>query len=120
MKTRFGSRLLAAGEQLLYEPGAIVHHPVTADRLQKDYFLRWWLEKGRFDIRAAATPPLSTVASMGTILRRLPHWATWTLKWLFTFEMTTVPKQDVVWMKLGEMAEVISPSRNHKAVPTQL
>jgi GT2 family glycosyltransferase len=108
--SEFALRLLAAGEQLFYEPRAIVHHPVTADRLQKDYFLRWWHEKGRSGIRAAGTPPLSIVASMGHILRRLPNWAIWTLKWLFTFEpRRRFQNKMIVWMKLGEMAEVISP-----------
>jgi glycosyltransferase involved in cell wall biosynthesis len=120
--SEFALRLLAAGEQLFYEPGAIVHHPVTADRLQKDYFLRWWREKGRSDIRAA-TPPLSAVASMGNILRRLPNWAIWTLKWLFTWEpRLRFQNKMIVWTKLGEMAEVISPEskRQTGSAGTQL
>jgi glycosyltransferase involved in cell wall biosynthesis len=108
--SEFGSRLLAAGEQLFYEPRAIVHHPVTANRLQKDYFLRWWFEKGRSGIRAVATSPLSTVSSLGNILRRLPNFAIWTLKWLFTRESRLrFQNKMIVWTKLGELVEIISP-----------
>lgn len=49
--TEFGSRLLKAGERLVYEPAAIVHHPVAPGRIQKQYFLAWWFDKGRADIR---------------------------------------------------------------------
>ena len=38
--TEFGLRLLTAGEKLRYEPAALLHHPVTPDRMQKKYFLR--------------------------------------------------------------------------------
>ncbi len=33
--TEFGRRLLGAGEQLWYEPSAVVYHPVPQNRLQK-------------------------------------------------------------------------------------
>jgi glucosyl-dolichyl phosphate glucuronosyltransferase len=50
----FGSRLLDAGERLCYEPSAIVHHWVPESRLQKEYFLTWWFDKGRSDVRKSA------------------------------------------------------------------
>jgi glucosyl-dolichyl phosphate glucuronosyltransferase len=50
--SEFASRLLAAGEELWYEPSAIVHHPVPQDRLRKQYFLTWWFDKARADTRA--------------------------------------------------------------------
>jgi len=46
-----GRRLIAAGERLRYEPSAIVYHPVPENRLQKDYFLTWWLDFGRALVR---------------------------------------------------------------------
>jgi len=49
--TEFGNRLLAAGEPIRYEPRAVVHHAVPQKRLQKKFFLRWWFDKGRTDIR---------------------------------------------------------------------
>ena len=49
--TEFGRRLLAAGEQLRYEPSAVVHHPVHKNRLDKAYFLAWWFDFGRAGMR---------------------------------------------------------------------
>ena len=46
----FGRRLLAAGEQLRYEPSAVTHHPVEETRARRDYFLKWWFNKGRSDV----------------------------------------------------------------------
>lgn len=45
--TEFGRRIMAAGERLRYEPGAIIYHPVLQERLRKDYFLSWWFDYGR-------------------------------------------------------------------------
>src|SRR5687767_1112400 len=45
--TEFGNRVLGGGEQLYYEPAAIVYHPISSERLTKEYFLRWWFDKGR-------------------------------------------------------------------------
>jgi glycosyltransferase involved in cell wall biosynthesis len=53
----FGLRLMAAGERLRYEPWAIVHHPVSMDRLKKEYFLAWWFRYGRAQIRMKGKRP---------------------------------------------------------------
>src|SRR3990172_1565155 len=55
--SEFGNRLLAAGERLRYEPSAVVRHPVAQNRLQKDYFLAWWFNKGRSNTRQFGNPP---------------------------------------------------------------
>ncbi len=49
--TEFGRRLMAAGQKLRYEPSAVTHHPAEGGRLHKEYFLRWWFNKGRSDVR---------------------------------------------------------------------
>lgn len=49
--SEFGSRLLAAGEQLWYEPSALVYHIVPQKRARKAYFQTWWFGKGRADVR---------------------------------------------------------------------
>jgi glycosyltransferase involved in cell wall biosynthesis len=49
--TEFGRRLIAAGEQLRYEPSATVYHPAPEDRIQKAYFLTWWFNYGRARVR---------------------------------------------------------------------
>ena len=55
--TEFGRRLMAAGERLRYEPSAIVYHPVTANRIQKEYFLTWWFDYGRASVREIERRP---------------------------------------------------------------
>ena len=49
--TELGQRLLSARERLRYEPSAIVYHAVPPNRIQKSYFLAWWFDKGRAEIR---------------------------------------------------------------------
>lgn len=49
--TEFGRRLMDAGQRLCYEPSAIIHHPVDDARAKKQYFVKWWFNKGRSDVR---------------------------------------------------------------------
>jgi hypothetical protein len=46
----FGRRLLLAGERLRYQPTAIIYHPITEDRLRKQYFQTWWFGLGRSSV----------------------------------------------------------------------
>ena len=50
--TEFASRLLSAGEKIMYVPGAIVYHPVDPVRSSKAYFRRWYYNTGRSMVRA--------------------------------------------------------------------
>jgi glycosyltransferase involved in cell wall biosynthesis len=54
--TEFCQRLLAGGEKFLYEPGAVVYHPVEAHRTTKEYFLTWYFDSGRAAVRANGIP----------------------------------------------------------------
>jgi glycosyltransferase involved in cell wall biosynthesis len=45
--TDFVERLRSAGERVLYVPGVVVYHPVSAARLRKRYGLRWCFRVGR-------------------------------------------------------------------------
>lgn len=47
----FGRRLMAAGERIRYEPSAVVYHPILENRVRKNYFLVWWFDYGRADVR---------------------------------------------------------------------
>jgi glucosyl-dolichyl phosphate glucuronosyltransferase len=49
--TEFGRRVMASGARLRYEPRAITNHPVEESRVRKRYFLLWWFNKGRTDVR---------------------------------------------------------------------
>jgi glucosyl-dolichyl phosphate glucuronosyltransferase len=111
--TEFGRRLIQAGERLRYEPDAVVHHPVPADKLNKRHILKWWYDNGRgvareFDIR----PFVLTF--------RLLSWAA---RWMSAFE----PRQRfyrklVVWEKYGMLSEFWRQwlgARKHKNVAMQ-
>jgi glycosyltransferase involved in cell wall biosynthesis len=49
--TEFGRRIMGAGLRILYEPASVTYHPVEQNRLNKGYFLTWWFNKGRSDLR---------------------------------------------------------------------
>jgi glycosyltransferase involved in cell wall biosynthesis len=55
--TEFGRRVMTAGEQLRYEPTAVVYHEVPRNRLRKEYFLQWWFDFGRAQMREAGKRP---------------------------------------------------------------
>jgi glycosyltransferase involved in cell wall biosynthesis len=103
--TEFGQRLIVGGERLRYEPSAIVWHPVTEDRLQKKYFLAWWFNKGRADIRELGIPP-HTVSCCGIPLYLFRRLTIWTLRWIVAVK----PRQRFchklkVSAKMGEIKE---------------
>jgi glucosyl-dolichyl phosphate glucuronosyltransferase len=78
----FSLRLLAAGERLHYEPSALVYHEIPERRLQKQYFLDWWFDKARADVRAYGSPVDTRwrIAAIPLVLfRRL---TIWTLRWM--------------------------------------
>jgi glycosyltransferase involved in cell wall biosynthesis len=53
--TEFGRRVMGAGLRIRYEPDAVAYHPVEQNRLSKGYFLTWWFNKGRSDLRELGT-----------------------------------------------------------------
>jgi glycosyltransferase involved in cell wall biosynthesis len=54
--TEFGRRLLGGDEKLVYEPGAIIYHPVDPARVTKRYFRSWYYSYGRSLVRANGGP----------------------------------------------------------------
>ena len=80
--TEFGRRLLEGGEQLWYEPSAIVYHPVTQNRLRKQYFLAWWFDKARADVRAFGLSADVKLVLAGIPLRLFRGLAVWTVRWM--------------------------------------
>jgi len=84
--SEFGQRLLDGGKLLRYEPSAVVYHPVSNERLKKEYHLNWWFDKGRTDIRVHGIKP-NTRCFVGKIplylFRRL---VVWTVRWMVAVE----------------------------------
>jgi glycosyltransferase involved in cell wall biosynthesis len=103
--TEFGRRLLAGGEQLRYVPAAIVHHPVPEERLRKEYFLQWWYDKERADVREHGNPA-GSLAIRGVPLYLFRRLAVWTLRWMISLTATARFECKLkVWGKLGAIAE---------------
>lgn len=92
--TEFGARLLANGERFWYEPSAVVYHAVSASRNHKAYFLKWWFDKARAEIRRGppATSGLCIAGIPPAMFRRLLRW---TLQWI-----VTVRPSERFWCKI--------------------
>ena len=83
--TEFGMRLLSGGERLWYEPAAVVYHSISVNRLTPDYFLKWWYDKARSDIRELGIPPDAKLYLAGVPLYLFRRLIAWTLRWLLAF-----------------------------------
>jgi glycosyltransferase involved in cell wall biosynthesis len=84
--SEFGERLLAAGERLRYEPAAVLYHAVPAQRVTKKYFLAWWHDKTRSDVRAFGLPCSLRWKVAGIPLPLFRRLFRWSLQWLFTLD----------------------------------
>jgi glucosyl-dolichyl phosphate glucuronosyltransferase len=103
--TEFGRRVMAAGLRLRYEPSAVTYHPVEENRLQKEYFLNWWFNKGRSDVRESKNQPNSK-NFLGIPLRLFRALAWALARWMVTIE----PSQRFgckveVWNYAGQIFE---------------
>jgi glucosyl-dolichyl phosphate glucuronosyltransferase len=100
----FGNRLLAAGEHLWYEPSAIVYHPVARDRLEKEYFLAWWFDKSRADVRAYGPPVVSKLRIGGIPVCLFRRLAVRTLRWIFAIGQSRRFSNKInVWCVAGQV-----------------
>lgn len=129
--TEFGARLLAAGERLAYVPTAVVLHVVPENRLKKRYFLNWWFDKSRSEIRTLGLPAKRQLSVAGVPLHLTRRLAMSVLRWAFTFEPSRrFERKTKVWVIAGAIAEyrslaaqkrVVTPNRecdaNSKVVP---
>jgi len=110
--TEFGRRLLAAGERLKYEPTAVVYHSVPQNRLQRSYFLRWWYDRGRADVRESGVAAGTKWCVGGIPIYLFRKLAVGTLRWMATLE----PSQRftyrlTVWLLAGMIVESYRQSR---------
>jgi len=110
--TEFGRRLLAAGERLKYEPRAVVHHPVPQNRLRRGYFLTWWFNKGRADIRETGLAADTKWFVSGIPLYLFRRLAFGTLRWMVTLDPSRrFSCRLAVWLLAGMMVEFYRQSR---------
>lgn len=104
--SEFGHRLFAGGERLRYEPSAVVHHPVTQDRMQKSYFLKYKFDAGRGDIRQVGIPPEAKNGFFGIPLYLFRRLAVWTLRWMVAVQShKRFERKLKVWGICGQIME---------------
>ena len=104
--TEFGRRLLGAGEQLWYEPSAIVFHPVQQNRLRKQYYLDWWFDKARADILELGPPSHFKLYFGGIPLRLFRRLAVWTVRWILAVRPSRRFSNKLeVWALAGQIVE---------------
>lgn len=107
--TEFGRRLIAKGERLLYEPSAVVYHPVPEYRVKKSYFLRFWFNLGRSDVRESGRRP--DIWRIPRYYLTIPKIAftvlvSRTLRWLSAYGwQRRFFLKGMVWMTVGQMVE---------------
>jgi glycosyltransferase involved in cell wall biosynthesis len=112
--TEFGKRLLTAGERLSYQPAAIAYHAVPESRINKRYFLDWWFDKARTDIRESG-PPAGARSIKGIPLVALRRLTVWTIRWLLAVGSSRRFSSKVnVWLNAGVVKECYSEFRRSR------
>lgn len=116
--SEFGHRLLAAGEQLRYEPSAIVYHSVPQNRIQKPYFLAWRFDKGRAKIRQFGIPTETRWLVAGIPLYLFRRFAVWTVRWMIAIEPSRRFSNKLkTWSVAGQILECYRRSTLARRVP---
>jgi glucosyl-dolichyl phosphate glucuronosyltransferase len=106
--TEFGRRIMAVGERLRYEPAAVVYHEIPQNRLSKQYFLKWWFDYGRAQVREKGRRlkiwgiPRQYFSIPNITLR---HLSKRTLQWLLAFNpRERFYRKCMVWVAAGWLA----------------
>ena len=104
--SEFGSRLMKAGERLRYEPSAVVYHEIPERRLRKKYFLAWWYDKARGEIRSIGKSSGSKWCVKGIPLLQVRRMVVWTLRWLLALDpVKRFSCRIQVWVVTGRIHE---------------
>jgi glycosyltransferase involved in cell wall biosynthesis len=113
--TEFGRRLMTAGEQLRYEPSAVVYHLVPQKRVQKAYFLAWWFDKARADIRESGIPCDARWSIFGIPANLFGRLRRWTFRWMVTVNRRLRFECKLkVWLNAGLIVECYHQSLSAK------
>lgn len=113
--SEFGMRLLTRGERFRYEPSAIVYHAVPQNRAKKSYFLAWWFDKVRADIRVEGIPDETRWFVCGVPLYLFRRLLFWSLQWIITFKPSDRFECKLkAWTKVGQITECCRMWRERK------
>ncbi len=80
--SEFCSRLIKAGESMIYAPDAVVYHPVQPERVTKSYFQEWYFQFGRASMRIEGVAE-GTVCYWGVPRYLVRQWLANVARWLF-------------------------------------
>lgn len=119
--TEFGRRLIAGGERLRYEPHAVVYHPVSEQRLRKEYILSWHFDLGRAEVREVAQRrdiwgiPRPYLTMLKAVLVTLPKRA---LQWFSSLNpQERFFRKARFWEIIGQIVEIYRLWFSRKAPP---
>lgn len=111
--SEFCRRLLTAGERICYEPSAVVYHSVAKERLSKRYFLDWWFDKGRSEIREFGVPQDTNWLINGIPLYLFRRLTKWGLRWIMAMNARVRFDCKVnTWWTVGRITECYRLSRS--------
>lgn len=121
--TEFGRRLMAAGERLRYEPSAVVYHPLLESRVKKEYFLAWWFDYGRAQIRerGKGAPVWGVPRHYLSIPKMIAlNLSAYAWRWIWTMN----PKRRFifkcrVWNMAGQIVETYRLTREEQEIPAE-
>jgi glycosyltransferase involved in cell wall biosynthesis len=113
--TEFGRRLLRANETLVYDPRAIIYHPVEPERLRQRYFRSWYFNYGKSLMRVRGIPDTAprVLGIPVYLFRRLAGDLWGVTRALSAARLFYVNLQ--VCMTLGQIAEAYRLSRRHQS-----
>jgi glycosyltransferase involved in cell wall biosynthesis len=115
--TEFGFRLLAKGERFWYEPSAVVYHSVSRGRIRPAYFLTWWYDKARADIKQDGVPQDTRWYLAGVPLYLFRRLCAWTVRWMCTINpVRRFSCKLNVWKTVGMMKECHRRSLDRGAI----
>jgi glycosyltransferase involved in cell wall biosynthesis len=103
--TEFGSRLMRAGEKVVYSSKAVVFHPVVQQRITKNYFLKYYFCVGRTNIRQEQWPS-EAVLYFGVPRYMFRELLESCAKWFFSFSSgKKFYYKAQAYLSLGQIAE---------------
>jgi glycosyltransferase involved in cell wall biosynthesis len=106
--TEFGRRLMGAGEQIRYEPAAMVYHRIAESRLRKEYLLACRFDCGRSLVREVGwgADVLGIPRPYLRLLKATLDLGELTLRWILAWNrQARFFYQLEVWMRAGQIVE---------------
>jgi glycosyltransferase involved in cell wall biosynthesis len=104
--SELGNRVINAGEHLRYEPSAMLYHAVPENRLNKKYFLAWWYDKARADVRISGVHIKARWSPAGVPFHLFLRLFIWSLRWMISLRPTRRFSCKLnVWRIAGEIRE---------------